>query len=127
MTRGSNSATNSIGKTIEMIRFSRLLEPRASFGRLVRLKRDSKKPPIVYIMRMARINVYVPDELADEVRAAGLNVSSLTQQALRRALASARTDEWLDAVYRLRSTGISHEDVSSAVGEAKDEWDGADA
>ncbi len=32
-------------------------------------------------MRMARVNVYVPDELAEKAKVAGLNVSSLTQEA----------------------------------------------
>lgn len=73
---------------------------------------------------MARINVYLPDELAIEVKAAGLNVSQVSQEALRRALASVRTDVWLDIVSRLGSTGISHKDVIEAVSEVKDEWDG---
>ena len=77
-------------------------------------------------MRMARINVYVPDELAQKAREAGLNVSSLTQESLRRALASTRTNDWLDALSRLRPTGISHSIVTSAVAEAKDEWELAD-
>jgi post-segregation antitoxin (ccd killing protein) len=78
-------------------------------------------------MRMARINVYVPDELAQEAKEAGLNVSNLTQESLRKALAATRTNDWLDALSRLRSTGISHDLVSSAVTEEKDEWDRADA
>ena len=52
----------------------------------------------VYGMRMARVNVYLPDNLATEAKAAGLNVSSLTQEALRSALTVDRVDEWLDAM-----------------------------
>ena len=37
-------------------------------------------------MRMARVNVYLPDELASGARDAGLNVSALTQEAVRQAL-----------------------------------------
>lgn len=36
-------------------------------------------------MRMARVNVYLPDGLAAASRAAGLNVSRITQDALRAA------------------------------------------
>jgi len=74
-------------------------------------------------MRMARVNVYLPDDLAAEVKAAGMNVSQITQQALRDALAGARTDAWLAEVRRLPSTGITSEQAQQAVREAKDEWD----
>ena len=46
-------------------------------------------------MRMARVNVYLPDDLAAEAKEAGLNVSNLTQKALRSTLAGIRVDEWL--------------------------------
>jgi hypothetical protein len=36
----------------------------------------------VYTMRMARVNITVPDELLDRARAAGLNVSRLAAAAL---------------------------------------------
>ncbi len=46
---------------------------------------------------MARLNVYVPDDLAAAARKAELNVSALTQQAIRDALdePGRRTTEWL--------------------------------
>ncbi len=72
-------------------------------------------------MRMARVNVYLPDELARQAREAGLNVSKLTQEALRRALAVLRTDDWLDGLSRLRPTGVSHHEVQAAVDAARDE------
>lgn len=78
----------------------------------------------MYIVRMARINVYLPDDLAGEVKAAGLNVSSLTQDALRSALAKSRVDDWLDDVVALRPLGISHRAISAAVTAAKDELEG---
>lgn len=75
---------------------------------------------------MARVNVYVPDDLAEQAREAGLNVSSVTQDALRRELAGSRTTAWLDAVRRLPRTGVSHEEVVAALdqvrAEAGDEW-----
>lgn len=72
-------------------------------------------------MRMARVNVYLPDDLAAEAKAAGLNVSNLTQAALRSALAAGRVDEWLDDVGSMRPLGIKHSAVASAVTAAKDE------
>ena len=75
-------------------------------------------------MRMARVNVYLPDDLAADARAAGLNVSSLTQEALRSALAASRVDEWLDDVAAMRPLRISHTAVASAVAAAKDELEG---
>jgi post-segregation antitoxin (ccd killing protein) len=75
-------------------------------------------------MRIARVNVYLPDDLAAEAKAAGLNVSSLTQDALRRALAASRVDDWLDEVVAMRPLEISHRIVESAVAVAKDELEG---
>ena len=51
---------------------------------------------------MARLNVYVPDELAARTREAGLNVSALTQQAISAALAAGQTDAWLASLGRGR-------------------------
>jgi len=75
----------------------------------------------VYSMCMARVNVYLPDDLADAARHAGLNVSGLTQEAIRAALASARTDEWLEAVAQLSPIEVDPAAVAAAVAEAKDD------
>lgn len=72
-------------------------------------------------MHMARVNVYLPDDLAARARAAGLNVSGLTQEALRNALAAARVDEWLDGVAAMRPLPVSHRAVAEAVAAAKDD------
>lgn len=85
---------------------------------------DDVLPWGVYTMRMARVNVYLPDDLAAEVKVAGLNVSSLTQEALRGALAARRVDTWLDDVTAMRPLHISHRAVASAVAAAKDELGG---
>jgi post-segregation antitoxin (ccd killing protein) len=77
-------------------------------------------------MRMARINIYLPDELAGEAKRAGMNISALTQEAVRAALGSTRIDGWLDELESLRPTGIAHEDVVAAVDEARDELEGLD-
>ncbi len=70
---------------------------------------------------MARVNVYLPDELADKARDAGLNVSNLTQEAVRSALSVRETNEWLIELAALSPTGVGHEEVLAALQEAKDE------
>ena len=74
-------------------------------------------------MRMARVNVYLPDDLAEEAKAAGLNLSKLTQEALKSALSEERTSEWLAAVAALGFSRASHEDVLQAVAEAKSDFE----
>lgn len=75
---------------------------------------------------MARVNVYLPDELAKGARAAGLNVSALTRSAIEAELASAATSEWLDRVAALPALRVEHEDVIAAVTAARDEVAGED-
>ena len=72
-------------------------------------------------MRMARVNVYLPDELAQEARSARLNISSITQEALSRKLAHSETDHWLERLDRLPRVEISHERVIKAVAAARAE------
>lgn len=75
---------------------------------------------------MARVNVYLPDELAEQAREAGLNVSNITREALQRELAGRRTTAWLDAVRKLPRTGVTHDEAVAALdevrSEAGDEW-----
>ena len=72
-------------------------------------------------MRMARVNVYLPDELADAARAAELNVSGITQAALKEALAERDTNRWLDSIARLQPTTATHAQVLDAVHAVRDE------
>ena len=69
---------------------------------------------------MARLNVYVPDELAERARERGLNVSALTQAAIRAELEDAATDAWLESL-DARSTRARHDDVLAAIDAARDE------
>jgi post-segregation antitoxin (ccd killing protein) len=75
---------------------------------------------------MARVNVYLPDDLADAARDAGLNVSKVTQEALRRELAGGRTTSWLQRVRDERPAGITHRRALNALdamrAEAGDGW-----
>lgn len=72
-------------------------------------------------MRMSRVNVYLPDDLAEEAKKAGLNISSLTQKAIRSSLAAQTLKRWQRQVSELPSPGISHAKVIDAVNSAKDE------
>jgi post-segregation antitoxin (ccd killing protein) len=80
----------------------------------------------VYGVWTARVNVYLPDALAEQARDAGLNVSSITREALQRELAGRRTTAWLDAVRNLPRTGVTHDEALAALdeirAEAGDEW-----
>jgi post-segregation antitoxin (ccd killing protein) len=77
----------------------------------------------VYSMRMSRVNVYLPDDLADKAKRAGLNISSLTQDAIRSSLAMQNLTRWQQRVAELDSPGISHIQVIDAVKSAKDEFE----
>ena len=78
----------------------------------------------MYSMRMARVNVYLPDELADEVKRADLNVSRITQAAVRAELAATASARWLERVGSLASTGLDHDRVVAAIRDARSELEG---
>jgi post-segregation antitoxin (ccd killing protein) len=71
---------------------------------------------------MARVNVYLPDELAAQAKQAGLNLSAVTQEAVRRVLDERSTDAWLATVPvaspRLR---VTHTRALAALDAARDE------
>lgn len=70
---------------------------------------------------VARLNVYLPDELAAQAKQAGLNLSALTQEAVREAVAARSTDAWLAAL-RPRSSGlVTHDRALAALDAARDE------
>ncbi len=75
----------------------------------------------VYSVCMARLNVYVPDDLADRARRRGLNISALTQAAITAELARDATDEWL-AGLTAGENGVDHDDVLAALDAARDEF-----
>jgi post-segregation antitoxin (ccd killing protein) len=76
-------------------------------------------------MRMARVNVYLPDHLAQQARAAGLNISAVTQEALRGALNRGETDRWLQRLEALPRLGVPHERVMAALDDARAEFGAA--
>ncbi|MHB1835736.1 MAG: type II toxin-antitoxin system CcdA family antitoxin [Solirubrobacteraceae bacterium] len=66
------------------------------------------------------MSIYLPDELALAARAAGLNVSGVAQDALRRALGSVGTDRWLDGLPECERE-VSHERVLAVIDDVRDE------
>ena len=72
-------------------------------------------------MRMARINVYVPDDLAEAARSADLNVSAITQDALRTVLSAKSAAAWLDSLGSLEPVDVSSDVARRALDEARDE------
>jgi post-segregation antitoxin (ccd killing protein) len=73
-------------------------------------------------MRMARVNVYLPDDLARQAKAAHLNISSVTQEALKRELAAGAWNSWLERLKELPSVDVSNEAVLQALDEAREEF-----
>jgi post-segregation antitoxin (ccd killing protein) len=82
-------------------------------------------PPhsVCIVCGVARLNIYLPDELAAQAKAAGLNLSAVTQAALRRTLAARSTDEWLARLAGRGSAGhaVDHEAALAALDAARDE------
>ncbi len=70
---------------------------------------------------MARVNVYIPDELASAAREAGLKVSLITQQALRATLAAQSTDEWLGSLPDDSHSLVRHERIIATLDSIRDE------
>jgi post-segregation antitoxin (ccd killing protein) len=70
---------------------------------------------------MARLNVYVPDELANRARSANVNVSAVVQAALADELDRRATNAWLDSLPPLRGRR-PHEAAIKALDEARDEF-----
>jgi post-segregation antitoxin (ccd killing protein) len=76
----------------------------------------------VYSVCMARVNVYLPDDLAERAKLAGISVSAVTQDALRTALAAVDTNAWLDRLDRRAGAEVGHERVLAALDEAREEF-----
>ena len=75
----------------------------------------------VYFMRMARVNVYLPDDLAASARSAGVNVSAVTQEALRAVIAGTETDRWVAGLPQDPPSELDHELILAALEHAREE------
>jgi len=71
---------------------------------------------------MARVNVYLPDDLAERAKLAGVSISAVTQDALRHTLAAIDTDSWLDHLDQLAPTEVAHGRVIAALDHAREEF-----
>lgn len=81
----------------------------------------------MYHVCMARLNVYVPDELAARAKAADLNVSALAQAAIADELQRRETNSWLHDLPSPRGK-VSHSTALAALDSARVELaGGADA
>jgi len=70
---------------------------------------------------MARINVYLPDELAAEAKNAGVNLSAVTQDAVRLLLDARSTDAWLATVRSAPPHLGTHDRALEALDGVRDE------
>jgi post-segregation antitoxin (ccd killing protein) len=67
------------------------------------------------------MNVYLSDELAAEAREAGLNLSAVTQEAVRRSLAARSTDAWLATLRPALPHQVTHAGELDALDAVREE------
>ena len=70
---------------------------------------------------VTRVNVYLSDDLAAQAREAGLNLSAVTQEAVRRTLAARSTDSWLASLARATTAAVAHDAAVAALDAARDD------
>jgi post-segregation antitoxin (ccd killing protein) len=73
----------------------------------------------VYVVVMARINIYLPDDTAEAARREGLNVSRVCREAVEAALSEARQRAWLTALQDREPIELPPDEVLAAVREAQ--------
>jgi len=71
---------------------------------------------------MARVNVYLPDDLAERAKLAGISLSKVTQDALRVALAEVESDAWVDRLERHDGAEVEHDRVLAALDAAREDF-----
>ena len=76
----------------------------------------------MYTMCMSRLSVYVPDDLAERARKAGLNISARTQAATREELDSDAARTWLPNLPAGRGQ-VTHDAALAALDEARAEFE----
>jgi post-segregation antitoxin (ccd killing protein) len=70
---------------------------------------------------MARVNVYLPDDLAARARGKGLNVSAVTRSALEAELAGDAASAWLTRADALPRLDVDHDEALAALDLAREE------
>lgn len=76
---------------------------------------------VCIVCGVTRLNVYIPDELAAAARQAGLNLSQVAQEALRRRLDASSTDAWLATLEPLGSNPVDHDRAVASLDQVRDE------
>lgn len=69
----------------------------------------------MYIACVARVNIYLPDDLAAEARAEGINVSGVCREAIEASLRMLRQKAWLVALQNHEPIEIPLEEIQTAV------------
>jgi post-segregation antitoxin (ccd killing protein) len=69
---------------------------------------------------MARVNVYLPDQLAEQARLADVNVSAIAQEALARKLGVLGFRSWLVGLAELEPVLVPAESVRSALDQGRE-------
>lgn len=70
---------------------------------------------------MTRLNIYMPDDLAERAKARGLNISALTRAAVAAELARNATAEWLEGIPPRSLSGVDHAAALGALEAGRDE------
>jgi len=72
---------------------------------------------------MARVNVYIPDQLAEQARLANVNVSAITQAALTRQLEVLGFRAWIEQLAQdLEPVILPDDRVQSALDSGREDF-----
>ncbi|HEY6539245.1 MAG TPA: type II toxin-antitoxin system CcdA family antitoxin [Candidatus Dormibacteraeota bacterium] len=69
----------------------------------------------MYSVRIPRVNLYLPDDLAAAARPGELNLSSVLQDALRQRLGQRRLEAWLTRLAAGQPAPVGHAAARSAL------------
>jgi post-segregation antitoxin (ccd killing protein) len=67
-------------------------------------------------------SIYLPDDVDDAARRAGLDVNALSRRAVERELARRQNEALLEGLQSEPPLGASDADVRRATDSAKDDW-----
>lgn len=79
----------------------------------------------VYPVCMARVNIYLPDDLARRAREAGLNVSGIAQDAIEEELQARALGAWLAELQDrpvLEKAPVSNDELMEIMDEVRQEF-----
>ncbi|UNX54637.1 hypothetical protein MF406_17460 [Georgenia sp. TF02-10] len=70
---------------------------------------------------MVRLTIDLPDELAARAKEAGLDLSAVTREAVRRSLAAQSTGAWLSTLPSAPAQPVSHKRALAALDAVRNE------